>query len=153
MRLHGKVLVLGGGYRGGFCEKLPEASPMSDKASASQLQDGPTAGQGQAKQRQWQSLCDNINLRKRRKKNGEVRQELEKGVRRCARNNSADTKVSEAGVGRRCSRHRSRQPSLAARVEDHSEAGCAPAVRGGPRWSRSPPVACGRNPMPEQGDA
>jgi len=34
----GKVLVVGG-YRGGFCEKLREASPMSDRASASQLQD------------------------------------------------------------------------------------------------------------------
>ena len=27
----------GGGYRGGFCEKLREASPMSDRASASRL--------------------------------------------------------------------------------------------------------------------
>jgi len=32
--LRGKVLVVGG-YRGGFCEKLLEASPMPDKASAS----------------------------------------------------------------------------------------------------------------------
>ena len=37
MGLRGKVLVAGGGYRGGFCEKLLEASPMSDKASASRL--------------------------------------------------------------------------------------------------------------------
>ena len=38
-------------YRGGFfCEKLLEASPMSDRANASQLQDGPTAGQGRAHQ-------------------------------------------------------------------------------------------------------
>jgi len=36
MGLHGKVLVVGG-YRSGFCEKLQEASPMSSKASASQL--------------------------------------------------------------------------------------------------------------------
>ena len=36
----------GGGYRGGFCEKLLEASPMSDRANTSQLQDGPAAGQG-----------------------------------------------------------------------------------------------------------
>jgi len=46
-----KVLVAGGGYTGGFCEKLPEASPMSDRANDSWLQDGPAAGQGQACQR------------------------------------------------------------------------------------------------------
>jgi len=45
--LRGKVLVAGD-YRGGFHEKLPEASPMSDRASASWLQD--TAGQGGAHQ-------------------------------------------------------------------------------------------------------
>ena len=50
--LRGKVLVAGG-YRGGFCEKLREASPMSDQASASRFQDGPAAGQGQANQRWW----------------------------------------------------------------------------------------------------
>ncbi|KAK4824797.1 hypothetical protein QYF61_019465 [Mycteria americana] len=47
--LHGKVLVVGG-YRGGFCEKLLEASPMSDRANAGWLQDGPTTGQGRANQ-------------------------------------------------------------------------------------------------------
>jgi len=36
MGLCGKVLVVGG-YRGGFYEKLLEACPMSDRASASQL--------------------------------------------------------------------------------------------------------------------
>ena len=30
MGLHGKVLVAGGGYRGGFCQKLLAAFPMSD---------------------------------------------------------------------------------------------------------------------------
>ncbi|GAB0181127.1 mitochondrial enolase superfamily member 1 [Grus japonensis] len=50
--LHGKVLVAGG-YRGGFCEKLLEASPVSDRANASQVQDGPAVGQGQANQQQW----------------------------------------------------------------------------------------------------
>ncbi|GAB0207921.1 interleukin-15 [Grus japonensis] len=54
--LRGKVLVAGGIYRGGFCEKLLEASPVSDRANASRLQDGPTTGQGQANQH----LCDNI---------------------------------------------------------------------------------------------
>jgi len=43
--------------------------------------------------------------------------------------------------------------SSAAHDEDHGEAGCAPAVHGGPRWSRSPPVAHGKDPTPEQVDA
>ena len=47
MGLRGKVLVAGG-YRDGFCEKLLEASPKSDKANDSRLQDGRAAGQGQA---------------------------------------------------------------------------------------------------------
>ena len=42
-----------GGYRGGFCKKLPKASPMSCKANARWLQDWHTSGQGQAHQRQW----------------------------------------------------------------------------------------------------
>jgi len=37
-----------------------------------------------------------------------------RGVKRCERNNSADTKVSEEGGGRRCSRCCSRESSLAA---------------------------------------
>ena len=45
-----------GANRGGCCEKLPEVSPMSDRANASRLQDGPAPGQCQANQR----LCDNI---------------------------------------------------------------------------------------------
>jgi len=47
-------------------------------------------------------------------------------VRRCERNNSADTKVSEEGGGRRCLRRQSRESSLAAHDEDHGEAGCSP---------------------------
>jgi len=34
------------GYKCGFCEKLLQASPTLDRANASQLQDGPAAGQG-----------------------------------------------------------------------------------------------------------
>lgn len=34
--------VVGGDYRGGFCEVLPEASSMSGRASARCLRDGPT---------------------------------------------------------------------------------------------------------------
>lgn len=44
--LYGQVLVV----EGGFYEKIPGTFPMSDRASASQVQDGPTAGQGQAHQ-------------------------------------------------------------------------------------------------------
>jgi len=58
--LRGKVLVVGEIYRGGFCEKLQEASPMFDRASASWLSDGSAAGQGQAHQQRWQCLWDNI---------------------------------------------------------------------------------------------
>lgn len=36
--LHGKVFGSGGHYRGGVCEKL-DASPVSQKASVSQVQD------------------------------------------------------------------------------------------------------------------
>jgi len=56
--LHGKVLVVGG-YKGGFCEKLPEASTMSNRADVSRLRYGPAAGQGQAHQRRWECLWDN----------------------------------------------------------------------------------------------
>jgi len=65
---------------------------------------------------------------------------VKKGVRQCERNNSADTKVSEEGGGKRYSKCRSREPSLAACDEDHGEVGCSPAVHGGPWWSRYPPA-------------
>jgi len=91
-------------------------------------------------------------LRRGRKKTEVKQQSRERGVRQCERNNSADTKVSEEGGGRRCSRRRSRESSLAAHDEDHGEAGCPPAVHGGPQWSRSPPAARGRDPTPEQVD-
>jgi len=76
-------------------------------------------------------------------------------MRRCERNNSADTKVSEegGGRGRRFLKCRSRESSLAIRDEDHGEAGHSPAVPGDPRWSRHAPAARGRDPMPEQVDA
>jgi len=67
-------------------------------------------------------------------------------VRRCERNNSADTKVSEEGGGGRGLRCQSREFSLAARAEDHGEVACPLAVHGGPRWSRYPPAARGRGP-------
>jgi len=51
--LRGKVLVAGAIQAGGFCEKLLEAFPMSDRANTSQLQDAAAAGQGQASQQRW----------------------------------------------------------------------------------------------------
>ena len=50
----------------------------------------------------------------------------------------------------RCSRHWSREFSPAARDEDHGEAGCPPAVHGGPWCSRYPPVTHGSDPTPKQ---
>lgn len=43
--LHGKVLVVEGLW-GGFCENLPETSPVSDRANATWLRDGPTTAKG-----------------------------------------------------------------------------------------------------------
>lgn len=59
----GKVLAaeeLGGrvGCRG-FCEKMQEASPMSNGANGSQIQDRPASGQGWAHQWQWKHFCSN----------------------------------------------------------------------------------------------
>jgi len=76
-----------------------------------------------------------------KKKKHKSRLQLERGVRICESNNSADTKVSEEGGGRRCSRHQNRG-SPAAHDEDHGEAGCPSAAHGGPWWSRSRPAAC-----------
>ncbi|GAB0190274.1 hypothetical protein GRJ2_001492700 [Grus japonensis] len=82
----------GRGYRGGFCEKLLEASPVSDGANASRLQDGSAPGQGQANQR----LCDNIFKKENKGVKGSLcnQREEREDVR-----NSADTKVSEEGGG------------------------------------------------------
>jgi len=74
-------------------------------------------------------------------------------VRQSERKNSADTKVSEEGAGRRCLRCCSRESSLAARDEENGEAGHPPAVHGGPQWSRYSPVAHGRDSTLEQVDA
>lgn len=64
LALCGKVLVaeeLCGrvGYRVGFWEKMPEASPMSNGANAGQIQDRYASGQGWAHQWQWKHLWDN----------------------------------------------------------------------------------------------
>ena len=47
------------GAQGGFCGKVPAASPVPDGADASRLPDGPAAGHGRARQRRWQRLWDN----------------------------------------------------------------------------------------------
>jgi len=52
MGLCDRVLVEGG-LQGWLLWEAARSSPMSDKASASRLWDGPAAGQGQASQRRW----------------------------------------------------------------------------------------------------
>ena len=91
--LCGNVLVVGGGYRGGFCEKLPEASPISDGANASRLQVRPTAGQGQA-----HHLWDKI-VRMGEKVAAQQQLQRDREVRRYESNNSADTQVGAEGGG------------------------------------------------------
>jgi len=70
-------------------------------------------------------------------------------VRRCERNNSADTKVREEGGGGGAQDAGAEtfplQPMMKTMV--------SPAAHGGPRWSRSPPAARGRDPTLEQVDA
>lgn len=46
----------GAGYRSGFCERLLEALPVSDRANASWLQDRPITGQGWVHQGPWNNL-------------------------------------------------------------------------------------------------
>lgn len=46
-------------WQGVFCEKLPQASPMSRGDSGSWLQEEPTAGQSQNHQHWWQHLWNN----------------------------------------------------------------------------------------------
>jgi len=63
--LCGKVLVMGG-LQGLFLWEAARSFPYIHWANASQLQDGPAAGQGQAHQWRWYHLCDNI-LKKKKK--------------------------------------------------------------------------------------
>jgi len=65
--------------------------------------------------------------------------------------NSADTKFSEEGGGGGDPGARAEIPCAACR-EDHGEAGCHPAVHGGPGCSRSPPAAV-EDPTLEQVEA
>ncbi|KAM9590897.1 uncharacterized protein ACIBXB_005933 isoform 2-T2 [Morphnus guianensis] len=66
----------------------------------------------------------------------------EREVRTCKRNKPADTKVSEERGGGGAPGARAEIPC----GEDHGEAGCPPAVHGGPRWSRYPPCSPWRTP-------
>lgn len=50
--LHSKILVERG-YRSGCCEEQSEASPISNRANASCLQDEAAIGQGWVQWRQW----------------------------------------------------------------------------------------------------
>ncbi|KAJ7427339.1 hypothetical protein WISP_07941 [Willisornis vidua] len=71
-----------GCYRGAFCEKVLEASPVSDGPNANWLQDRPAAGQSQAHQQEWWCLWDNIF--KEREKLLPI-SSWERGVRICER--------------------------------------------------------------------
>jgi len=62
---------------------------MSDRASASQLQDRPAASLSPAHQQQWERLWDNTVKKRKKKMQGD------RGVRLRERNNSADTKARE----------------------------------------------------------
>jgi len=70
---------------------LAKAKPVSDGGSASGI----------------------TYLRKGRKVTLSETAVIERGVRRCERNSSADTKISEEGGGRTCLKCQSREPSLA----------------------------------------
>lgn len=74
----------GGGYRGGFCENLPEASPVSDRAGASQLQDRPISNGG--------SDC---GQQIKKEVTAEEQLQLERGVRIREVNSLVYVKVSE----------------------------------------------------------
>ncbi|GAB0182113.1 RIMS-binding protein 3A-like [Grus japonensis] len=84
-----------GDCRGGFCEKIPEASTMSNKVSVSRLQDRPTTGQGQAHHRRWLHFWDNTDRKRKKTTKSNCRERGVRGVR----NNSTDIKVSEKGRG------------------------------------------------------
>jgi len=88
--------VGGGGYRGGFCEKLREASPVSDKpVSAGSKTDLPVAKAKPISEGGSTSVI--TYLRRGRKNCGKMA--VKRAVRQFERNNSAGTKVSEEGGG------------------------------------------------------
>lgn len=78
-----------------FCEKLSEASPVSESPSAIWLQ-------GWAHQWCCQHLC-NDEFRKTEVLKTEEKRTAWREGEICERNNPADTKVSETGGKRRCS--------------------------------------------------
>lgn len=86
LSLCAKVLIMG----------APESCCVQH--SQCQLHDGPTAGQSWDNQQWWQHLCD-IVFKKRKKFFPQEQRQLQRRVRMCERNNSADTKVSEEGEG------------------------------------------------------
>lgn len=82
-----------GDYRGGFSDKLLEASPMSNAADASWLQGRLITGKGQVHQQWW----DN-----RFKKGGEkplCGSNQREGVRICERSNIGNPKVGKEEGG------------------------------------------------------
>ena len=59
--------------------------------------------------------------------------------------------VRETTLQQHCNNSGAETLPLQLVMKDNGEAGCPPAVHGGP-WSRYPPVDHGRDPTPEQGD-
>ena len=88
----------GGGYRGGFCKKLLEASPGLEREPipAGSEMDPPPA---KAEPISDSGNASGITFLRRKKSWDRGKRQLERGVRTCKRNNPADTKVSEEGGG------------------------------------------------------
>ena len=125
------------GYKGGFCEKLLKASPMSMEPMPASCKTAPPLAKVKPISDHG-SAFGLAGLRRGKKNCGGTA--VERGVRLHERNNSADTPVSAEGGEEVLQALEQRFP--AAHEADHGEAGC-PCSHGGPRGSRSPPAARG----------
>jgi len=119
---------------------------MSHRTSSRHLQDGLIAGQSWAHQwGWWHSVITCL-----RKGNNDMLQMWKRGLRRCERNNSADTKVREKG-GEERSKCQSRH-SRAAYGEGYGDVGSLPAAHGGLWWSRYQILQPMKDPVLQQVD-
>jgi len=128
-----------GAYRGSFCEKLVEASPMSSSANASCFKADPLLAKAKTISDGGSTLVIMYLWRGKTM----LHNSSWRGLRLCERNNSADTQVGAEGGGKVLQALEQRFP--AARGADHGEAGCR-CSHGGPRGSRSPTCSPGRTP-------
>lgn len=140
-----KVLVAGN-YSCGFCEKLPEASPVFIGANVSWLLDGHAAGQGWAHQQQRWNLWNN-RFKKKKKVAAQQQFHPEKsGVRTRESNSPADTKACEEGGAGGAPGSRALILGVQTMVRQlcpcrRSHRG--PPSHGGPLWIRYPSAAHG----------